>query len=53
MTICHRDIHLLRGELGRDVPMLAGHEAVPALTEGRGTDYAVVTVGSTEAMELG
>ena len=32
-SICHSDIHLLRGEWGRAVPVVAGHEAAGVVEE--------------------
>jgi S-(hydroxymethyl)glutathione dehydrogenase/alcohol dehydrogenase len=50
-AICHSDIHLLRGELGGDVPVVTGHESAgvvesvgPGVTRVQSGDRVVVSL---------
>lgn len=41
VAICHSDIHLIKGEWGGELPMIAGHEAAGVITEVGDGVYAV------------
>ncbi len=50
-AVCHSDIHLVRGELGGRVPVVAGHESAGYVEE-VGEDVTLVKPGDTVVVSL-
>ena len=50
-AICHSDIHLIRGDFGGDVPVLAGHESAGYVEE-VGENVTLVKPGDTVVISL-
>ncbi len=51
VAICHSDIHLLRGDWGPQLPVVAGHEAAGIVVE-VGPDVAAVKAGDRVVVSL-
>lgn len=51
VAICHSDLHLLRGEWGPQLPVVAGHEAA-GIVEEVGPDVATVRPGDRVVVSL-
>ena len=51
VAICHSDIHLLKGEWGRNLPVVAGHEAA-GVVEAVGEDVTLTKPGDHVVVSL-
>lgn len=50
-AICHSDVHLIRGQWGADLPVLAGHEAA-GIVEAAGEGVSAVRAGDRVVVSL-
>jgi S-(hydroxymethyl)glutathione dehydrogenase/alcohol dehydrogenase len=50
-AICHSDVHVIRGEWGGDLPVVAGHESA-GIVEAVGANVTVVKPGDTVVVSL-
>jgi len=50
-AICHSDVHLIRGEWGRDLPIVAGHEAA-GIVEAVGENVTLTKPGDSVVVSL-